>query len=127
MASMIEFVLSGDPAAAKQVALGATAQQGFAAVARDDWNFDLTRGSNGLTIAFGALAGKSFYLRFQLGFSSDAGGHLIARISRDTAGSALRGGVLGADRANTAFQQVADAIGAATTQAGIFVADRTIG
>ena len=126
MASMIEFVLNGDPTAAKNVVLSATAAQGFAAAPRDDWNFELTRGSNGLSIAFGALAGKSFFLRFDLGFSTDADQHLVARLSRDTASSALRGGAIGANRAFNEFQTLADAIGTAVTQAGVFVANRTL-
>jgi hypothetical protein len=127
VASMIEFVLTGDQETAKKVVLDAIAQQGFAATAVDGWNFDLTRGSNGLTIAFGALAGKSFYMKFHVGFSADAEGRLVARLSRDATGSALRGGVIGADKAATTFQQVADSIGAATTQAGVFASNRTIG
>jgi hypothetical protein len=124
---MIEFVLTGDQEAAKQVVLGATVQQGFAATPRDAWNFDLERGSNGLSIAFGALAGKSFYLKFQLGFSVDAEGRLVARLSRDAAGSVLRGGALGASKATTTFDEVANAIGAATTQAGVFAGNRNLG
>jgi hypothetical protein len=85
---MIEFVLTGDQDAAKKVVLDATAQQGFTATARDAWNFDLERGSNGLSIAFGALAGKKFYLKFQLGFSADADGRLVARLSREDLGGA---------------------------------------
>ena len=127
MASMIEFVLTGDQEAAKKVVLDATVQQGFTPTARDAWNFDLERGSNGLSIAFGALAGKSFYMKFQLGFSVDAEGRLVARLSRDATGSALRGGAIGASKAANTFQEVADAIGAATTQAGVFSANRTIG
>jgi len=124
---MIEFVLTGDQEAAKKVVLDATVQQSFTPTARDAWNFDLERGSNGLTIAFGALAGKSFYMKFQLGFSADAEGRLVARLSRDATGSALRGGAIGASKASNTFQEVADAIGAATTQAGVFAANRTIG
>lgn len=127
MASMIEFVLTGDQEAAKKVVLDAAAEQGFASTARDAWHFDLERGSNGLSLAFGALAGKKFYMKFQLGFSVDGEGKLIARISRDSAGSALRGGAIGASRATNTFQEVADAIGAATTNAKIFGGDRTLG
>ncbi len=126
MASMIEFVLTGDQTNAKNVVLGAVGSQGFAAAAKDDWNFDLTRGSNGLSIAFGALAGKKFFLRFSLGFSVDAEKNLVARLSRDTASSAIRGGVLGATRASNSFQELADAIGTATTQAGVFASNRVL-
>jgi len=124
---MIEFVLTGDQEAAKKVVLDATTQEGFTPSARDAWNFDIERGSNGLSIAFGALAGKSFYMKFQLGFSVDAEGRVVARLSRDATGSALRGGVIGANKATNTFQDVANAIGAATTQAGIFVRNATIG
>jgi hypothetical protein len=127
VASMIEFALTGDQEAAKKVVLDAVAQQGFTATARDAWNFDLERGSNGLSIAFGALAGKNFYLKFQLAFSVDAEGKLVARVSRDVAGSALRGGAIGASKASNTFQDVANAIGAAATQAGIFAGNRTVG
>ncbi len=126
MASMIEFVLTGEQGNAKNVVLNATATQGYAATAKDDWNFDLTRGSNGLTIAFGAMAGKNFYLKFALGFSVDADGKLVARLSRDTASSAIRGGVLGANRAANSFQELADAIGTATSQAGVFASNRVL-
>jgi len=34
--------------------------------------------------------------------------------------------VIGASRASDTFQKLADAVGAATTQAGIFVANRTV-
>jgi len=40
--------------------------------------------------------------------------------------SAICGGVIGASKASTAFQELADAVGAAATQAGIFLADRTV-
>ncbi|MGN6324414.1 hypothetical protein [Pseudolysinimonas sp.] len=127
MASMIEFVLSGDQEAAKKVVLDAATSQGFTPTARDAWNFDIARGSNGLSIAFGALAGKSFYMKFQIGFSVDAEGRVVARLARDAAGSALRGGAIGAAKASSTFQEVADAIGAAATSAGIFLANRTVG
>lgn len=127
MASMIEFVLSGDQEAAKKVVLDAATTEGFTPTARDAWNFDIARGSNGLTIAFGALAGKSFYMKFQVGFSVDAEGRIVARLARDPAGSALKGGALGASKASSTFQEVANAIGGAATQAGIFVSNQTVG
>ena len=125
MASVIEFTLSGDQAAARDIVLAATAAQGFAAEATNEWSYLLTRGSNGKSLLLGALAGKDFYLKFGVDFSV-AGDGFVARLSRDVAGSALRGGVLGASRASEAFQQLADAVGAAATQAGIYVANRTV-
>jgi hypothetical protein len=125
MASVIEFDLSGDQTAAKAVVQQAAAGQGFAVEATGDWSFLLTRGSSTKSLLLGAMAGKDFYLKFGLDFSV-ADSRLVARLSRDVASSALRGGVLGASRASDAFQQLADAVGAAATQAGIFLANRTV-
>ena len=125
MASVIEFDLSGDNAAAKQVVETAAAAQGFAVEATGDWSAFLIRGSSTKSLLLGAMAGKDFYLKFGLDFSVNDG-HLVARLSRDVASSALRGGVIGASKASSAFQELADAVGAATTQAGIFLANRTV-
>ena len=125
MASQIEFTLSGDQTAARDIVLAATAAQGFAPQATNEWSYLLTRGSNGKSLLLGALAGKDFYLKFGVDFSV-AGDGFVARLSRDVAGSALRGGVIGASKASDAFQQLADAVGAAATQAGIYVANRTV-
>ena len=125
MASIIEFDLSGDQTAAKGIVQTAVAAQGFAVEPADEWKSFLTRGNSTKSLLLGALAGKDFYLKFGLDFSA-ADGHLVARLSRDVASSALRGGVLGASRASEAFQQLADGVGAAATQAGIFLANRTV-
>jgi hypothetical protein len=125
VASIIEFDLSGDHSAAKAVVQAAAVSQGFAAEPTGDWSFFLTRGSSKKTMLLGAMAGKDFFLKFGLDFSV-TDGHLVARLSRDVASSAIRGGVLGASKASDSFQQVADAVGAAVTQAGIFLANRTV-
>ena len=125
MASVIEFTLTGDHAAARDVVLAATATQGFAAQASNEWSYLLTRGSSTKSLLLGAMAGKDFYLKFGVDFSV-AGDAFVARLSRDVASSALRGGVIGASKASDAFQQLADAVGAAATQAGIFLANRTV-
>ncbi|HEY4225153.1 MAG TPA: hypothetical protein VGM70_05020 [Pseudolysinimonas sp.] len=125
MASVIEFTLNGDQAAARDTVMSATASQGFAAQSTNEWSYLLTRGNNTKTLLLGAMAGKDFYLKFGVDFSV-AGDGFIARLSRDVAGSALRGGVIGASKASDVFQQLADAVGAAATQAGIYVANRTV-
>jgi hypothetical protein len=125
MASVIEFDLSGDQAAAKAVVQTAVTAQGFGLQPTGDWSALLTRGNSTKSFLLGAMAGKDFYLKFGLDFSV-ADGHLVARLSRDVASSAIRGGVIGASKASTAFQDLADAVGTATTQAGIFLANRTV-
>ena len=125
MASVIEFTLSGDQAAARDVVLAATAAQGFAAQATNEWSYLLTRGSSTKSLLLGAMAGKGFYLKFGVDFSVAADG-FVARLSRDVASAALRGGVIGASKASDSFQQLADAVGAAVTKAGMYVADRKV-
>ena len=125
MASIIEFDLSGDQTAAKGIVQAAAAAQGFAVEPAGEWTSFLIRGSSTKSLLLGALAGKDFYLKFGLDFSA-VDGHLVARLSRDVASSALRGGMLGVSRASESFQQLADGVGAAATQAGIFLANRTV-
>lgn len=125
MASAIEFDLSGDQLAARRTVEAAALAEGFALEPTGEWSEFLTRGNSTKSLLLGAMAGKDFYLKFGLDFSV-ADGHLVARLSRDVASSALRGGVLGASRASDAFQKLADAVGAAATQAGIFLANRTV-
>jgi len=125
MASVIEFDLSGDQAAAKGIVQAATAAEGFAFEPTGDWSGILTRGNSTKSLLLGAMAGKDFFLKFGLDFSV-ADGHLVARLSRDVASTAIRGGVLGASRASDAFQKLAGAVGTAATQAGIFLANRTV-
>ena len=125
MASLIEFVLTGDQENAKRLAVEAAATQGFAATEKGA-SIEFERGSNGLSVAFGVLAGKRFYLKFVLAFSVAPDGRLLARLSRDTAGTASRHGAPGVMKASHAFQEVADAIGAATAKAGVFAANRIL-
>ncbi len=125
MAAVIEFDVSGDQTAAKALVQATAVAQGFAAEPTGEWSFFLTRGSSTKSILLGAMAGKDFYLKFGLDFSA-ADGHLVVRLSRDIASTAIRGGVIGASKASGAFQQLADAVGAAVTQAGIFLANRTV-
>ena len=127
MASTIEFELTGDQAAAKQVVLAALSAEGWTATPRDDWNFTLVRGSKAKSFWLGAMAGKDFYLAFDLGFTVDPNGHLVVRLSRDSVSSALRGGAIGASKASGTFSATSDVIGNAATHAGIFAATRNIG
>jgi hypothetical protein len=126
MASQIEFTLSGEQSAARDVVVSAAESAGYTATAADAWSYQLTRGNKTKSFWLGAMAGKDFHLVFSLDFSADAAGALVARLSRDSVSSALRGGVIGASRAADEFQKLADAVGTATTHAGVFAATRTV-
>lgn len=126
MASVIEFLLTGEHTAARDVVLGAITANGFAARPTDDWRYELSRGNKRTSFWLGAMAGSKFYLTFSLDFSVDISGALVARLSRDVVGNALRGGAIGAGVASTEFQIVVDSVGAATSRAAIYSADRVI-
>lgn len=125
MASQTEFVLSGDQAAARDIVLAAVASTGFAAEATGEWSYRLTRGNKTKSFWLGGAAGKDFFLTYLLDFSADASGGFVARFSRDTVSSALRGGAIGATKASNEFQSLADSVGVSATQAGVFVAVRS--
>lgn len=127
MATTIEFDLTGDQEAAKQLVLSTLSADGWAITGKDAWNFEIARGNKTKSFWLGGAAGKDFYIPFTLGFSAESSGNLVARLSRNAVGGAMRGGAIGASRAANVFGQTADAIGNATTQAGIFAATRTIG
>ena len=127
MASTIEFELTGDHVAAKQLVLSTLSSAGWGVAARDEWNYTLTRGNKTKSLWLGGAAGKDFYIPFELSFSAEQSGHLIARLSRNAVGGALRGGAIGATKTSNVFAETADLIGNTTTQAGIFAATRNVG
>jgi hypothetical protein len=103
MASSYDLFFTGDHDVAKTRFGAAFAQAGFTVQARPDGNWVVSRGSNTRTILLGGLAGKAFFLSFEVSFLVDADGSLVARLNRNLAGGALRGGAIGAAKANNAF------------------------
>ncbi len=126
MASQIEFTLSGDQAAARAIVMSSVASTGFTAEPTGEWSYRLTRGNKTKSLWLGGAAGKDFFLTYLLDFSADSTGGFVARLSRDSVSSAIRGGAIGAAKASNEFQALADVVGASTTQAGIFAAVRSL-
>ena len=52
------FVVSGDPAMARNTVYTALENQGFTLTHIDDWSADVQRGSSGASVLLGAFAGK---------------------------------------------------------------------
>jgi hypothetical protein len=120
MASQTQFTFSGDPAAARALVERVAGEQGYRLAVEQSGLVKLERGSLGLTLVIGYWAGKNFHLTYSIGFGTDAQGRLTARVDRNVAGGALKGGALGANKAATEYQALVDAIGNAATQAGMF-------
>ena len=118
MASVHDFFLTGDHDAAKAQFTAAVEAQGFT-VSETPKGLLARRGSLPLTILLGAMSGKNFQVTFIIEFFVDAAGQFVARLSRDIAAGALKGGAIGANMTNNAFVDTANGISAALQGAGI--------
>lgn len=126
MASSTEIALSGDAAHAQNVVSSALAAAGFTfEQGAPGWQ-KISRGSMTRTMLLGSLAGKAFHVSFQLAFGVAADGSTSARLDRDLATGALKGGALGAAKTSTAYDETVALIAAAATQAGILVGVRPL-
>ena len=63
-----------------------------------------------MTVLFGGLAGRRFQLTFTSEFFIDDQGVLVARLNRNMAGGALKGGALGATKTENAFVELVNVI-----------------
>ena len=119
MASAHDFFLIGDHESAKQLVVSALQGDGFTVTATPAGGLLAKRGSAAATVWLGAMAGKNFHVSFLVDFMVDQQGRLVARLNRNMAGGALKGGVIGAAKTDTAFQETANSIAAALHRAGI--------
>jgi hypothetical protein len=119
MTTSYDLFIAGDQAASKQLVATSLEQSGFAVTETPEGNFVARRGSLGLTIALGAMAGKRFHVSFTVDFFTDAEGQLVARLNRNLTGSALKGGAIGASIANNRFGETYGALLAALQTAGV--------
>lgn len=123
MASSHDFFIAGDQEAGKALVARALESQGFAVSGTPKGGLLAKRGSTAATVLWGGLAGKKLQVTFTVDFMTDQNGNLVARLTRDLASGALKGGAIGAAKTNTVFQESADAIGHALSDAGVLVGD----
>ena len=121
MAGQYDIFFSGETQAARDLVVHVIGEQGFAVEANPNGGLSARRGSTGATLLLGGLAGKNLQMTFFVEFLDGANGTLDARISRNTAASAIKGGALGASRTNNAFVDLVNAIAAAAQASGTFV------
>ena len=120
MASVHDFFISGDHTAARAQFARALEAQGFE-LSETPKGLLAKRGSLPLTILFGAMAGKKFHVTFIIEFFVDDSGQFVARLSRDIAAGALKGGAIGANMTNNVFVDTAAGVTAALQTTGILV------
>ncbi|SKB00341.1 hypothetical protein SAMN06295879_2989 [Agreia bicolorata] len=119
MASSYDFFIAGDHDAAKTIIGNALTAEGFTITINTDGGFHAVRGSTAATVLWGGLAGKKLHMSFDTQFFVDDRGQLVARLKRDLAVGALKGGAIGATKTANAFEATSHAIGTALTNAGV--------
>jgi hypothetical protein len=120
VAGTYDLFLSGEQQKAKDVIVQSLASQGFALEQTPNGGYLAKRGSAGATLWLGAMAGKNFQVTFIVEFFTGEDGGLVARLSRNMAAGALKGGAIGASKTNNAFIDTANALVSATQTAGVF-------
>ncbi|KRC47271.1 hypothetical protein ASE16_18300 [Leifsonia sp. Root227] len=118
MAKAHDFFIIGDHENGRRIVASALQSEGFAVTATPAGGLLAKRGSTAMTVLLGGLAGNNFQQTFLVDFMVDQHGRLVARLNRNMAGAALKGGAIGAAKTDSAFQQTANAIAAALHGAG---------
>jgi hypothetical protein len=121
VAGQYDINFSGDTQTAKDLVARVLGEDGFALETTPNGGFAAKRGSAGMTALLGGLAGKNLQMTFFVEFLAAPDGSPIARLSRNTAAGALKGGAIGASRTNNAFADVVNAVVAAAQSAGTYV------
>lgn len=119
MAALYDFFITDTVDASKQVIDAALRSQGFDLASTPEGGLVASRGSTAMTVLFGAMAGKKMHMSFDVQFFVDEQGRTVARLIRNLAAGALKGGAIGASRTAQEFQTTAGAIEQALVSAGI--------
>jgi hypothetical protein len=128
MASSYDYFLSDSIDDARSRVADVLAANGFASEPSPNGGLIASRGNATRTLLLGGLAGKHMHMRFDVQFFTDArpeGDRIVARISRDLAAGALKGGVIGATRTASVFDELATRLGAGLAEAGVLLETRT--
>ncbi len=97
---------------------------GYTATTPTPGRIALERGSLGMTVALGALAGKKFHIAFGFDIGVDANGNTWLRFDQDGALGAVKGGAIGYSKSKKAFEEFVAAVRAHATQHGALLGER---
>jgi len=113
------YIVSGDPAAARNTVYAALTGQGFTLTQVDDWSADAERGSAGASIMLGAFAGKKGrHVKLHVTCQSAPEGFAIT-LAQGTSGAS--GGLLGVKQAADIYADIYNTVGAAFQNAGVLI------
>lgn len=119
-----QFVVSGDPLAARNTVYAALEQQGFKLNHTSEWSADAERGSAAASIFLGALAGKGGrHVKLQVVCQTSPEGCVIT-LTQGTSG--VSGGVIGMNQATTVYSDIYNAVGQAFQNAGVLISGSNI-
>ena len=122
MASSHDFRIAEAPAVAHAHVHDILLRQGFTVESPTPTSLRAVRGSKGLTVAFGAMAGRSLHMSFDVDIYQENDGSALVRLHRNMGKAAVKGGAIGASKTNTAFEQTANAIHQELSSAGVLLA-----
>ena len=118
------FVVSGDPVAARNTVYNVLINQGFTLKYLDEWSAKAQRGSSGVSVALGALAGTSGrHIKLNITCQSAPDGFVIT-LAQGTSG--ISGGVIGMAQAERLYTDVYNTVGTAFQNAGILISGGNI-
>ncbi len=112
----VEFVVAGDPTAARDIAAEILGADGFTVTWVDAWSANAVRGKLAANVLLGGFAQQ---FKVGLSVSSLAQGQSVIRFERQNLG--LMGGWIGVMRTNKNMKTLKEQFGQAVTARGIFV------
>jgi hypothetical protein len=121
---MTELILAGDEQQNVPAVLEIAHGLGYTATTPTPGRIKLERGSVGMTIAFGGLAGKKFHISFTFDIGVDEHRNTWLRFDQDGAMGAVKGGAIGYAKSKAAFTEFVDAVRRSGAQRGILLGER---
>jgi hypothetical protein len=112
----VEFIVTGDPAAARTVVVNALEARRFRLGWSDEWQATAQRGQMWLNVLVGAFAQ---YFKVELKVSSAEQGRSVIRLEKSSSG--IMGGAVGVSRANKNLAALRDELSQVFTEQGILV------
>ncbi|MCL2696130.1 MAG: hypothetical protein FWE69_07380 [Clostridiales bacterium] len=121
MAGM-QFVVSGDSMAARDLVLGVFSQCQWRVALKNDWEATAEHGSKAASFWGGAFAGKGGrHVVLSIKVSADPQGNTVIGLTEIASG--FSGGVIGVTQAQDVYQEMYNNVGIALSNAGIFVSN----
>lgn len=115
-----DFFVAADPDSTRLRVRDALVREGYVVEDAAQGALRATRGSLGVTLLIGALAGeRTFHTRLDVQLMVAPDGSTVARLLRGSGRAVLKGGAIGVARGTRAFEQAANAIHAELARAGV--------